>query len=159
MLTTPSLGDSISVSLRKLSKEAGGEVRGSQAIQVYTKGSRRSEKQRSDIQLRNPAFSGKAQPLIQRSLGRRSHWARWVRSFHNRLSRPWPALLPCSPCPCIPPAPQPSPWGWRHPLGRRLGSPHSHLDTRNHWCLWHFTFMNMAGDIHISQMKSVHSMY
>ena len=58
-----------------------------------------------------------------------------------------------------PPAPQPSPWGWRHPLGCRLGTPHSHLDTRNHWCLWRFTFTNMAGDIHVSQMKSVHSMY
>ena len=60
MLTTPSLGDSISVALRKLLQ---GGRRGSQAIQVYTKGSRRSVKQRSDMQLRNSAFSGKAQPL------------------------------------------------------------------------------------------------
>ena len=88
------------------------------------------------------AFSGKAQPLGSLS------------PFLSQSPQPSAAaLLPCSPCPRPRPAPQPSPWGWRHPLGRRLGSLHSHLDTRNHWCLWCFTFMNMAGDIHISQSK------
>ena len=33
----------------------------------------------------------------------------------------------------IPPAPQQSPWGWQHLLDHNLGSPHLHLEARNHW--------------------------
>ena len=28
--------------------------------------------------------------------------------------------------------------GWQHRLDCSLGSPHSHLEARNHWWLWHF---------------------
>ena len=34
--------------------------------------------------------------------------------------------------------------------GLKFGSPHSHLEARNHWWLWHFLFINMSGDILIS---------
>ena len=40
--------------------------------------------------------------------------------------------------------------GRQHLLDRSFGSPHSHLDARNCWWLWHFLFINMAGDIFIS---------
>ena len=42
------------------------------------------------------------------------------------------------------------PGGWQHPLNCSLGSPHSHLEARNRRWLWHFLFVNMAGDIFIS---------
>ena len=41
---------------------------------------------------------------------------------------------------------------WQHPLDRSLGSPHSHLEARNHWWLWHFLFTDMAGAIFISHL-------
>ena len=34
-----------------------------------------------------------------------------------------------------------------------FGSPHSQLETRNHWWLWHFLFIDVAGDIFISQTR------
>ena len=46
---------------------------------------------------------------------------------------------------CIPLVPQQSPWGWQHPR-----SPHSRLEARNRWWLWHFLFIDMAGDNFIS---------
>ena len=57
---------------------------------------------------------------------------------------------------CIPPAPQQSAitWGWQHPLDYSLGSLHSFLKARNRWWLWHFLFINMAGDIFISHLHS-----
>ena len=50
---------------------------------------------------------------------------------------------------CIPPAPQQSPSG----SGQHLLDPHLHLEARNCWWLWHFLFVDMAGDIFISQSK------
>ena len=44
---------------------------------------------------------------------------------------------------------------WQHPLDCSLGSSYSHLEGRNHWWLWHFLFINMAGDILISHPKAV----
>ena len=46
-------------------------------------------------------------------------------------------------------------WGWQHSLGHSFGSPHSHMETINHawWC--YFLFINMAGDISISQSRRV----
>ena len=35
-----------------------------------------------------------------------------------------------------------------------FGSPHSHLEARSHWWLWHFLFINMARDIFISHNQS-----
>ena len=41
-------------------------------------------------------------------------------------------------------------WGWQHLLDLSLGSLLSLLEARNHWWLWHFLLVNMAGDIFIS---------
>jgi len=41
--------------------------------------------------------------------------------------------------------------GWQDPLDLSFGGPHSHLEARSHWWLWHFLFIDMAGDIFISQ--------
>ena len=37
--------------------------------------------------------------------------------------------------------------------GISLGSSHSHLEARNHWWLWYFLLINMAGDVFISQSR------
>ena len=39
---------------------------------------------------------------------------------------------------------------WQHPLDHSFGRPHSHLEARNCWWLWHFLFI-MAADIFTSQ--------
>ena len=143
MLTSPSLGDSISVSLRKLLQ---GGRRGSQGKSGYTslhqgKQAVWKAKIRYTVKEFSVLWEGSATGLAES--------VPFTLSSAVRGQPCFPAHLALA----SPPTPQPSPWGWRHPLGRRLGSPHSHLDTRNHWCLWCFTFMNMAGDIHISQSK------
>ena len=38
-----------------------------------------------------------------------------------------------------------------------FGSAHSQLETRNRWWLWHFSFIDMAGDIFISQTHGKNS--
>ena len=56
---------------------------------------------------------------------------------------------------CIPPAPQQSLWlgrRWQHLLDLSFGSRHSLLEARNHLWLWYFLFIDMAGDIFISQL-------
>ena len=54
----------------------------------------------------------------------------------------------------IPPTPQQSPSGnGQHLLDHSFGSPHLHLEARNCWWLWLFLFIDMAGDIFISQSK------
>ena len=40
--------------------------------------------------------------------------------------------------------------GWQHLLDHSLGSPHSHMEARHCWWLWHFLFIDMAGHIFIS---------
>ena len=52
---------------------------------------------------------------------------------------------------CILPAPQQSPWGVAASRYHSFGSLHLHLETRNHWWLWHFLFIDMAANIFISQ--------
>ena len=42
-------------------------------------------------------------------------------------------------------------WGRQHPVDCSFGNPHSHLEARNRWWLWHFLLINMARDIFISQ--------
>ena len=42
-------------------------------------------------------------------------------------------------------------WQEWHLLDCSLGTSHSHLEARNHWWLWHFLFIDMVGDIFISQ--------
>ena len=50
----------------------------------------------------------------------------------------------------FPPVPQQSPWRWQHLYDDSFGSPHSHLEAKNHWWLWYFLSINMAADIFIS---------
>ena len=40
---------------------------------------------------------------------------------------------------------------WQHLLDQSFGSPHSHLEARNRWWLWHFLFIDLAVEIFISQ--------
>ena len=42
-----------------------------------------------------------------------------------------------------------------HLLDHSFGSPPSHLEPRNHWWMWHFLFMDMAGDIFFSQHETL----
>ena len=44
---------------------------------------------------------------------------------------------------------------WQHPLDPSFGSLHSHLEVRKCWWLWHLLFINMAGDIFISQSFNI----
>ena len=37
--------------------------------------------------------------------------------------------------------------GWQHPPDQSFGSPHLHLEARNHWWLWHFLFIDMARNV------------
>ena len=146
MLRTLSPGDGISVALRKLLQ--GGRAGESAYIQVCSKGSRQSEHQRSGVKLRNVVFYVWEDASL---------WTHWIQSFHTQLSY---LGQPCFPvhlkqqqtaASCFPPALQPYHGGWQHPQDQRFGSPHSHLEARNHWWLWHFLFIEVAGDIFISQ--------
>ena len=110
-------------------------------IQVSNKGNRQSEHQRSGVQLRNLTF------FVWEDA---SLWAPWIQSFHVNLSCLGPILFPCSCCFLNSPAPQQLLWGWQHLLDHSLGSPHSLLEARNCWWLWHFLFVDMAGNIFIS---------
>lgn len=153
MFWTQSPGDRISVALRKLLQ--GGRRGELGYIQACNKGSKQSEHQRLDIKLRNLAFYVWEDASL---------WAHWIHSFHMQLSSLVPnpislfnfrsgrwlflAFLPL--------VPQHLPWRgrggkWQHLLDHSFGNPHSHLEARNCWRLWHFLFIDMAGDIFISQ--------
>ena len=145
MFTTPRLRDSISIALTKLLQRG---RRGSHYIQVCKKGSRQSEQQRSDIQLRNLAFCVWEDASL---------WARCIHSFLMHFSYLGQSCFLVHLAPCILPTPQQSPeewgewqhplpseeWGvvWEHPLDRSLGSPHSQLEARYRWWLWHFCLL------------------
>ena len=113
-------------------------------IQVCNKGSRQSEHQRSGIKLRNVAF------CVWDDV---SLWAHWVHSFHRYLSYLGPILFPSSPCFLCSPSSSAIPVGVAASLDHSLGSPHLHLEARNCWRLQHFLFIDMAGDIFISQTE------
>ena len=139
MFTTLSLGDPhLSNPEKTAPTRQDGE---SGYIQVCNKGSRWSEHQRSDIKLRNLAF------FVWEDAGL---WAHCISSLYTSAVWGQPCFL-VHLASCIPPAPQHH-WGEAASAGPQLGEPSSHLEARNHWWLWHVLFINMAGDIVISQI-------
>ena len=94
MFTTPRLRDSISIALTKLLQRG---RRGSHYIQVCKKGSRQSEQQRSDIQLRNLAFCVWEDASL---------WARCIHSFLMHFSYLGQSCFLVHLAPCILPTPQ-----------------------------------------------------
>ena len=96
---TPSPGDSILVSLRKLLQGGRGK---SGYIQVCNTGYRQSEHQRSGIKLRNLPFCVWEDASL---------WAPWIHPFHMHLSCMGTVHLLVHLASCTPPAPQQSPWG------------------------------------------------
>ena len=88
-------------------------------------------------------------------------WAKSCFLVHLKQWQLWQMAAPCAP-----PAPQQSPWrvdhhgGWitmasgspwrvAASAGLSFGSPHSHLEARNHWWLWHFLFIDLAVELFI----------
>lgn len=62
-------------------------------------------------------------------------------------------LFPVHLAPCVP-QPQQSPWQMGSICRITvLGAPHSHLETRNCWWLWHFLLINMAGYLSLHRRK------
>ena len=138
MFRTPSPGDSISVALRKLLQ--GGRRRSQVIYKFAAEGA-------GGLNIKKIRYQVKEFSLciwVDERL-----WAHWIHSFHIHLSYLGPILVHLASC--IPSASQQSPWGVTASLDRSFGSPHSHLEARNYWWLWHFLFINMAGDIFISQ--------
>ena len=146
MFRTLTPGDSISVALIKLLQ--GGRRGESGYIQVGNRGNRLSEQSRSDIQLRNLAF------YLWEDI---SLWAHCIHSFLIQLGHLGPILFPSSPCFLHSPSSSAITMGWQHSLDRSLGGPHSHLEARNSWWLWHFLFINMAGDINLAVVHRLDS--
>ena len=131
-------GDSISVALRKLLQGVRRVKRG--YMEICNKGRRHSEYQRSGIKWRNLAF------CVWEDV---SFWARRIPLHLSSLGR---ILCPCSPCFLYSPSSSAiTVMRCQHLQDRSLGSPHSHLEARNCWWLWHFLFINMAWGIFISQ--------
>ena len=108
------------------------------------KGRRQCEHQRSGIKLRNLAFYVWEDASL---------WAHWIHSFYMHLS-----YLGSNPVSLLtlrggrwlllafPQLLSDHHGRWQHLLDHSFGSPHSHLEARNWWWLWHFLFIDMAGD-------------
>ena len=140
MLRILSPGDSISVALRKLLQEGREEIRLYTSFQqseqaVWTSKIRYQVKEFSIL------FMGRC-----KSLGSLNSFLSYTPELSGAilvslftLPLAFPQLLSCHHV------------GWQHPLHHSFGSPHSHLEARNHWWLWHFLFIDMAGDTFISQ--------
>ena len=144
MFRTPSLRDSISVTLRKLLEGgSSGEVR------LYTSLQQREQavwtlKVRYQVREFIILCMGRCKPL-----GSLNSFL----SYASQLSGAKSCFL-FHLVSCIPPALQLSAiihGGWRHPLDHNFRSSLSCLETRNHWWLWQFLIIDMAGDIFISQ--------
>ena len=141
MFRTPSPGDSISVALRKLLQ--GGRRRSQVIYKFAAEGT-------GSLNIKKIRYQVKEFSLciwVDERL-----WAHWIHSFHIHLSYLGPILVHLASC--IPPASQQSPWGVTVSLDWSFGSPHSHLEARNRWWLWHVLFIDMAGDIFISHHQT-----
>ena len=145
MLRTLSPGDSISVALRKL-LQAG--RKGSQVIYKFvTKGEAVwTSKTRYQVKGFSVLFLGRCNPLDSLDsilpYAAQLSGANPVSLFILRGGR-W-LLLAFPSSSAITMGSGSIPW-------ISFGSPHSQLETRNPWWLWHFLFIDMAGDIFISQ--------
>ena len=143
MFRTPSLGDSISVTLRKLLEGSRGEVR------LYTSLQQRQQavwtlKVRYQVREFIMLCIGRCKPLgsLNSFLSYASQLSGANPVFLLTLLLAFPQLL------------SNHHGRWRHPLNHSFGNPHSHLEVRNHWWLWHFLFIYMAGEIFISHLRS-----
>ena len=71
-------------------------------------------------------------------------------SYAPQLSGP--ILFPSSPCFLHSPSSSAiTVGGWQHPCDHSFGSPHSHVEARNCWWLWHSYLLIWKLDIFISQ--------
>ena len=117
------------------------------------KGRRQCEHQRSGIKLRNLAFYVWEDASL---------WAHWIHSFYMHLS-----YLGSNPVSLL--TLRGGRWlllvfpqflsnlcrGWQHGT---FGSSHSHLEARNRRWLWPSLFIDVAGDIFISQLDDQESL-
>ena len=143
MFRTPSLGDSISVTLRKLLEGGRGEVR------LYTSLQQRQQavwtlKVRYQVREYIILCMGSCKPP-----GSLNSFL----SYASQLSGANPVFL-LTLLLALPQLLSNHHGGWRHPLSHSFGNPHSHLEVRNHWWLWHFLLIYMAGEIFISHLRS-----
>ena len=147
MFRTLSPGDSISVARRKLLQWGG---RGSKATYMFAaKGAGSlNTKIRYQVKELNILCMGKCKPLGSlNSSAPQLSGADPVSLFTWRSGR-W--LLPA-----FSQLLSNHRGKWQYLLHHSFGSPHSHLEARSHWWLWHFLFIVTAGDIFISHYKSV----
>ena len=146
MFRTPSLRNSISVALTKLLR--GVCRRGSQAIYKLAKKGAGSLNIRNQISsLRNIAF------CVWEGA---SLWAHWIHSFHRHLGYlgPNPVSLFILLLILFPQLLS------NHLQGASIswfsfGSPRVHLEARNRWWPCYFLFIDMKGDVFISQVYRV----
>ena len=145
MFRAPSLGDSISVPLRKLLQGGRGEYKG----RLYT-----------SLQQREQAFwtlkvRYQVREFITLCLGRCTPLGSLnsFLSYASQLSGANHVFL----LTLFLAFPQPLSYhhgGWQHYLNHSFGNPYSHLEARNHWWLWYFLFIYMAEEISISHLRS-----
>ena len=140
MFRTPSLRDSISVALRKLLQ---GRRRESQASLQQREKTVWSSKIRYQVKEFSILCMGRCKPQLTEFIPFICTSAIWGPS--------------CSACFLHSPSSSAITVGcWQHLLDHSFGSPHSLLEARNHWWLWHWLinmWSNMAGDILISQVQ------
>ena len=133
MFRTPSLRDSISVTLRKLLEGgSSGEVR------LYTSLQQREQavwtlKVRYQVREFISLCMGRCKPL-----GSLNSFL----SYASQLSGANPVFL-LTLLLAFPQLFSSHHGGWQCPLDSSCGSPHSHLEPRNRWWLWHFLFIDM----------------
>ena len=143
MFRTPSLRDSISVALRKLLQ---GGRRGSQDSLQQREKTVWSSKIRYQVKELSMLCMGRCKPL-----GSLNSFLSYAPQLSGLI------LFPCSPCFLLSPSSSAiTVEGWQHLLDHSFGSPHSLLEAREHWWLWHWLInmlINMAGDISISQLQ------
>ena len=106
-------------------------------MQVCNKGSGQSEYQRSSIKLSNSVYGKMRASGVTEFICISAIWGESC--FLVYLTSSIPQLLSNHPESC------------QHLQAHSFGNPHTHLEARNHWSLWHFLFINMAGGIFISQ--------
>ena len=92
----------------------------------------------------------------RQSTGVGCHELSGAKSCFLVLLKEWQMCQRAASCISVPRRPLPrflsnQPGWWWHLLDLNSESVHSHLEARNHWWLWHFFFIDMAGDIFISQ--------
>ena len=120
-------------------------------IQDCNKGSRQSEHQGSDTELRNLAFSVWEDASL---------WAHWIHPFNMHFIYLWRILFLCSPCflhspssSCFLHSSSSSAIsvGWGSIPWMKFWEASFTLEARSCWWQWHFLFIDKAGDIFVAQ--------